>query len=185
MIPQWHRGSAWAVAHARRFRDEVAERVASGAAASSNERVRLMWIGAGLWHDPGFYSALEERYGAVFVWSMYMPFAGPQYIRELHDRPHARAGQPRVLHERGAAPAALDERLDGERSGTLRHRRRGGARSARQPPVAIRHAAHAARARSRGRAGASALRRHGRRQGMESRAHGRARRGFLRSKGLI
>jgi benzoyl-CoA reductase subunit B len=23
----------------------------------------------------------------VFVWSMYMPFAGPQYIRELHDRP--------------------------------------------------------------------------------------------------
>ncbi len=24
MIPQWHRGSPWAVAHARRFRDEVA-----------------------------------------------------------------------------------------------------------------------------------------------------------------
>ena len=41
-----------------------------------------MWIGAGLWHDPGFYNALEERYGAVFVWSMYMPFAGPQYIRD-------------------------------------------------------------------------------------------------------
>ena len=27
MIPQWHRGSDWAVAHAKRFRDEVAERV--------------------------------------------------------------------------------------------------------------------------------------------------------------
>ncbi len=30
MIPQWHRGSEWAVAHANRFRDEVAERVAAG-----------------------------------------------------------------------------------------------------------------------------------------------------------
>ena len=87
MIPQWHRGSDWAVAHAKRFRDEVAERVVAGIGVSSNERVRLMWIGAGVWHDPGFYQALEERIGAVFVWSMYMPFAGPQYIRELHDRP--------------------------------------------------------------------------------------------------
>lgn len=87
MIPQWHRGSEWAVAHARKFRDEVMERIASGAGASSNERIRLMWIGAGLWHDPGFYQALEETIGAVFVWSMYMPFAGPQYIRELKGKP--------------------------------------------------------------------------------------------------
>lgn len=87
MIPQWHRGSDWAVGHARRFRDEVAERVHAGIGCSGRERLRLMWIGAGLWHDPGFYQALEERCGAVFVWSMYMPFAGPQYIRDLHGRP--------------------------------------------------------------------------------------------------
>jgi len=87
MIPQWHRGSDWAVAHARRFRDEVAARVAHGLGVADNERLRLMWIGAGLWHDPGFYEALEARLGAVFVWSMYMPFAGPQYIRELQGRP--------------------------------------------------------------------------------------------------
>ena len=87
MIPQWHRGSDWAVAHARRFRDEVMERIATGAAAADNEKLRLMWIGAGVWHDPGFYQALEERLGAVFVWSMYMPFAGPQYIRELQGQP--------------------------------------------------------------------------------------------------
>jgi benzoyl-CoA reductase subunit B len=87
MIPQWHRGSDWAVDHARRFRDEVATRVEAGIGVSSNERIRLMWIGAGVWHDPGFYQALEARIGAVFVWSMYMPFAGPQYIRELHGRP--------------------------------------------------------------------------------------------------
>jgi hypothetical protein len=81
MIPQWHRGSDWAVAHARRFRDEVRERVERGVGISERERMRLMWIGAGLWHDPEFYSALEERLGAVFVWSMYLPFSGPQYIR--------------------------------------------------------------------------------------------------------
>lgn len=87
MIPQWHRGSDWAVAHAKRFRDEVAERVAQGIGVAANERIRLMWIGAGVWHDPGFYQALEERLGAVFVWSMYMPFAGPQYIRDLDGAP--------------------------------------------------------------------------------------------------
>jgi benzoyl-CoA reductase subunit B len=100
MIPQWHRGSPWAVEHARRFRDEVAQRVAAGDSVSANERSRLMWIGAGLWHDPGFYSALEERYGAVFAWSMYMPFAGPQYIRELHGRPlHALASRICSMNE--------------------------------------------------------------------------------------
>jgi len=87
MIPQWHRGSDWAVEHSRKFRDEVRQRIADGLGASSNERLRLMWIGAGVWHDPGFYQALEETLGAVFVWSMYLPFSGPQYIRETHGRP--------------------------------------------------------------------------------------------------
>ena len=100
MIPQWHRGSEWAVSHARRFRDEVAARVAAGVSVSANERCRLMWIGAGLWHDPGFYTALEERYGAVFVWSMYMPFAGPQYIRAIKDKPlHALASRICSMNE--------------------------------------------------------------------------------------
>jgi hypothetical protein len=100
MIPQWHRGSDWAVGHAKRFRDEVAQRVAAGIGVSSNERIRLMWIGAGVWHDPGFYQALEEQLGAVFVWSMYMPFAGPQYIRELHGRPmHALASRICSMNE--------------------------------------------------------------------------------------
>jgi len=102
MIPQWHRGSEWAVAHARRFRDEVAERVKAGTSVSSNERIRLMWIGAGLWHDPGFYNALEQQLGAVFVWSMYMPFAGPQYIRKLRGKP---------LHELASRICSMNEVL--------------------------------------------------------------------------
>lgn len=84
MIPQWHRGSDWAVAHARKFRDEVLERIERGLGAAANEKLRLMWIGAGVWHDPGFYQSLEESLGAVFVWSMYMPFTGPAYVRDLN-----------------------------------------------------------------------------------------------------
>ncbi len=110
MIPQWHRGSTWAVDHARRFRDEVAERVRAGTGVSERERVRLMWIGAGLWHDPGFYSALEDRHGAVFVWSMYMPFAGPQYIRDLHEKPmHALASRICSLNEVLHLPPWMNE----------------------------------------------------------------------------
>ncbi|MBN1240081.1 MAG: 2-hydroxyacyl-CoA dehydratase, partial [Gammaproteobacteria bacterium] len=41
----------------------------------------------GLWHDTSFYDALEARLGAVFAWSMYLPFAGAQYIREVRGRP--------------------------------------------------------------------------------------------------
>jgi benzoyl-CoA reductase subunit B len=87
MITQWHRGSDWALAHARRFRDEVLERVRAAGSNRPAERMRLMWIGAGLWHDTSFYHALEERLGAVFVWSMYLPFAAAQYIRELRGKP--------------------------------------------------------------------------------------------------
>ena len=87
MIPQWHRGSDWAVAHAHRFLGEVRNRAQSGVGIAGEERIRLMWIGAGLWHDTSFYQALEQRLGAVFVWSMYLPFAGAQYIREIHGKP--------------------------------------------------------------------------------------------------
>jgi len=87
MIPQWHRGSDWAMQHATRFRDEVAQRVASGISVVPDERIRMMWIGAGLWFDTSFYSAFEESHGAVFAWSMYLPFAADGYIREDHGDP--------------------------------------------------------------------------------------------------
>lgn len=87
MIPQWHRGSDWALSHAAAFRDEVAERIGNGVAVCEDERIRMMWIGAGLWFDTGFYSAFEESHGAVFAWSMYLPFAADGYIRHVHGDP--------------------------------------------------------------------------------------------------
>ena len=89
MPTQWARGSVWAVAHARRFCDEVRERVREGIAACPDERVRLMWIGAALWHDTEFYAAFESSHGAVFVWSMYLAFGPDGYIRYGLDDPLA------------------------------------------------------------------------------------------------
>ena len=81
MAAQWERGSEWAVELARAFRDQVRDRAMKGVAACDGERLRLMWVGAGLWHDTDFYTAFEEEFGAVFVWSMYLAFGPDGYIR--------------------------------------------------------------------------------------------------------
>ncbi len=81
MIPQWHRGTQWAVDAARGFYEEVKDLVEKGVAVCENERVRLMWLGTGLWFNLGFYQHFEERYGAVFVWSIYLALAADAYAR--------------------------------------------------------------------------------------------------------
>lgn len=89
MATQWVRGTDWAVAHARAFHDEVEQRVKAGVAACPGERTRLMWVGAGLWHDTDFYTAFEASHRAVFVWSMYLAFGPDGYIRYGLDDPMA------------------------------------------------------------------------------------------------
>ena len=81
MIPQWHRGTEWGVKAARAFYEEVQDLVDRGAAVCPKERVRLMWIGTGLWFNLGFYQRFEERYGAVFAWSIYLGLAADAYVR--------------------------------------------------------------------------------------------------------
>lgn len=83
MVPQWHRGTEWARDAARDFYEEVKARVDAGLAACPNERIRLMWVGRGLWSEMGFYQKWEESHGAVFVWSMYLALAADGYIRDL------------------------------------------------------------------------------------------------------
>jgi benzoyl-CoA reductase subunit B len=126
MATQWHRGSDWALAHAQAFRDEVRERVDAGIAAAPSERKRLMWVGAGLWHNTAFYSQFEESHGAAFVWSMYLPFGPDWYIRYMRpgidDPMRALASRVvtmnEVLHNPPYAPAwivhqAQRSRIDG------------------------------------------------------------------------
>jgi benzoyl-CoA reductase subunit B len=110
MATQWVRGSDWAVAHARAFRDEVRARVESGTAAVPNERLRLMWVGAGLWHDTDFFTAFEEGFGAVFVWSMYLAFGPDGYIRYgLEDPLRALASRTVSMNEQLHNPPWANE----------------------------------------------------------------------------
>ena len=81
MVPQWHRGTQWAVDAAARLHDEIAERIDSGVAVEPRERRRLMWIGRGLWSDLQMYTAFQKDFGAVFVWSMYLALAADGYLR--------------------------------------------------------------------------------------------------------
>ncbi len=81
MIPQWHRGTEWGVNAARMFYEEVKDLVDRKVAACENERIRLMWLGTGLWFNLGFYQHFEQRYGAVFVWSIYLGLAADAYAR--------------------------------------------------------------------------------------------------------
>lgn len=123
MATQWHRGSDWALNHARAFRDEVKARVDAGIGAAAKEHKRLMWVGAGLWHNTAFYNSFEASHGAAFVWSMYLPFGPDWYIRYGLDDP-LRALASRVvtmnevLHNAPYAPAwivheAQKNRIDG------------------------------------------------------------------------
>jgi hypothetical protein len=110
MAAQWLRGSEWAIQHAKNFRDEVKARVDAGIAAYPGERRRLMWVGAGLWHDTDFYTAFEQKHGAVFVWSMYLAFGPDGYIRYgLEDPLEALASRTVSMNEQLHMPPWANE----------------------------------------------------------------------------
>lgn len=85
MVPQWHRGTAWARDAALELHDAVRERVDGGHAVCPDERIRLMWLGVGLWFNMGFYEYFQSSHGAVFVWSIYLGLAADGYIRRFRD----------------------------------------------------------------------------------------------------
>lgn len=87
MAPTWDRGSEWSVVHLKTYRDEVRARVDAGIGACQHERIRLLWVGNGLWFNTKFYRAFEEKFGAVFVWSMYSNFLSDGYRRYFSDAP--------------------------------------------------------------------------------------------------
>ena len=93
MIPQWHRGTEWARDAAQALYQEVSEAVARGGAVCPDEKVRLMWVGRGLWFDMDLYSRFERDLGAVFVWSMYLAIAADGYPRYGEDPMRALAAR--------------------------------------------------------------------------------------------
>ena len=97
MQAQWQRGTQWAVDHAAGLYGEIKALAESGTAAVPNERYRLMWLGRGLWHDVAFYQNFEEKYGAAFVWSMYLAMGADAYIRNNVDADPLRALAARYI----------------------------------------------------------------------------------------
>ena len=81
MQAQWQRGTRWAADHAKSLYDEVKALADAEHHAVPNEKIRLMWIGRGIWHDFAFYQNFEKKYGAAFVWSMYLAMGADAYIR--------------------------------------------------------------------------------------------------------
>lgn len=114
MTIQWHRGSQWALDAARMYRDEVKSRAEAGLAICPNERIRLGWVGVGLWQNMHFYRMFEESHGAVFVRAMYQSIGTDGYVRyNLKDPLRALAARYAGLgHEFGQPPASNNWTVD-------------------------------------------------------------------------
>lgn len=97
MQAQWQRGTEWAAAHAKGLYEEIKELADKGEAAVPNEKYRLMWLGRGIWQDFGFYQRFEEKYGAVFMWSMYLAMGADAYIRNHVEEDPLRALAARFI----------------------------------------------------------------------------------------
>lgn len=109
MIPQWHRGTAWARDAAKSLFEEVQATVDRGVAICPGEKTRLMWIGRGMWFDMELYSRFEEEYGAVFVWSMYLAIAADGYPRYGDDPMRALAARFAGFTDQLYMPGWADE----------------------------------------------------------------------------
>lgn len=91
MQAQWHRGTKWGAETAKALYDEVKAMVDEGRSTVPNEKIRLMWLGRGLWFNMAFYQHFEEKYGASFIWSQYLAMGADKYIRLNADKDPLRA----------------------------------------------------------------------------------------------
>lgn len=80
---QWLRGTDWAVEHSRLFYEEIKDKAENNKPAVPNEKIRLMWLGVGLWVDTEWYQMFEQKYGASFIWSIYNGVGAECYTRHL------------------------------------------------------------------------------------------------------
>lgn len=97
MQAQWQRGTEWGVQHAKGLYEEIKALYDRGEAAVPGEKLRMMWLGRGMWQDFAFYQRFEEKYGAVFMWSMYLAMGADAYIRNHVEEDPLRALAARYI----------------------------------------------------------------------------------------
>jgi hypothetical protein len=91
---QWHRGTIEARDLAKMFYEEVKEKVEKKDAAYPDEKLRLQWLKGGNFGNTAFYQYFAEKYGAVFVATIYISIASDGYPRSmLNDPLRALAGR--------------------------------------------------------------------------------------------
>lgn len=84
---QWHRGTKEGRDLAKMFYDEVKEKVENKEAAYPGEKLRLQWLKGGNFGNTAFYQYFAEKYGAVFVATIYISIAADGYPRTLYKDP--------------------------------------------------------------------------------------------------
>ncbi len=90
----WHRGTAIAVEFARRYYEEVAERVEHHQAGYEHETIRVLYWDTAA--EPAFHPFIQETYGAVFVACPFTVSAAC-YARTVYDNDPLRAMSARHL----------------------------------------------------------------------------------------
>ncbi|MFC1820677.1 2-hydroxyacyl-CoA dehydratase [Thermodesulfobacteriota bacterium] len=88
---QWFRGTPEGRDIIKMFYEEVKERVENGIASYPDEKIRLMWVGVGLWANTAFHQYFEEEYDATFVCSIYTSIAADGYARSVLNKDPLRA----------------------------------------------------------------------------------------------
>ncbi|MFC1532686.1 2-hydroxyacyl-CoA dehydratase [Thermodesulfobacteriota bacterium] len=86
---QWHRGTPEARDLAKLFYEELKEKAAKGEGVSKNEQIRLQWVKQQYtWFgEPYLYQHFSQKYGAVFVCSIYISVGADGYARNCLDDP--------------------------------------------------------------------------------------------------
>lgn len=88
---QWHRGKPQGRDIIKAFYEETLERVKNGDVACPKEKIRMMWLGVGLWVNTAFFQYFEEEYGVTFVASIYTSIAADGYARTIKNDDPLRA----------------------------------------------------------------------------------------------
>jgi benzoyl-CoA reductase subunit B len=108
-VYNWHQGEEWVLEHARKYYEEVKERVDKGEAVCPDERVRLLWYATlPIWFSLGYYNYWEESHGAVFIARNYLS-AASRIIYHDRTNPLRAMALRRHLRYIPASPTAAAE----------------------------------------------------------------------------
>lgn len=107
-VYETHFGEPWALEHARKFYEEVKERVQNKQYVCADEKIRILWPSTPLWFNLGFYNKWEQSHGAIFMETTYLP-RSERMIHHDRSDPLRAVLLRRHMKYNGASPTAAGE----------------------------------------------------------------------------